>query len=758
MLETLRHIVQQVNLAKDLDEALLIVVTEVKSAVATQACTIYLLDSHTQEYVMMATDGLNTDAVKKIRIGFSEGLIGLVGTREEPINLKDAPSHPKFLYSPIAGEERFRAFLGVPIIHQRRLLGVLVIQQEMQRRFDSIEEAFLITLSAQLSGVIAHAKAAGAAEYFSTDGAILTENEVLTFAGAPCVLGVGIGQALVVYPKADLFAVPDREIEDIESEIVLFEKALMATQQQIQSLRQRLTGLPSEEQALFEVYLAILDRASLGEEVIHCIRQGNWAQGALRQVIAKHVKNFADMKDAYLRERATDIKDLGRRILSYLQQQSPAYIKYPRRTVLVGDEITAADLAEVPEGHLVALVSVKGSVNSHVAILARALGIPTVMGVSGYPISKLEGKKVIVDGYYGHIYVEPPQELFEEYHTLAEEEQELDANLATLRDLPSMTPDGHKVDLYVNTGLLTDAGLIFSVGAAGVGLFRTEISFMSRENFPTEDQQQAIYRQLLSAFSPRPVIMRTLDIGGDKVLPYFPIEEMNPFLGWRGIRVTLDHPEVFLVQIRAMLRASKNLNNLKIMLPMITSVNELDDALHLIDRAYNELREEGLDIIKPPIGIMIEVPSAIYQAPELARRIDFMSVGSNDLIQYLLAVDRNNPRVSDIYEALHPAVLRALQQVICAAKAADVPVSICGEMASDPVAVILLLALGFDSLSMNANSLLRVKWVINSFRYDSAKKLLEEVLALENPAIIRLRLEQALDETGLGGLIRAGKK
>lgn len=756
MLKTLRRIVQQVNAAHDMDEALRIVVKQVKETVSTQACTIYLLDDHTSEYVLMATEGLNPKAVRKIRLGLSEGLIGLVGQREEPINLADARSHPNFLYDASAGEERYKAFLGVPIIHHRILLGVLVIQHDEERRFDETEEAFLITLSAQLAGVIAHAEAMG---FSLKDPDQIDDNDVATFGGIPCVPGVGIGQAHIVYPKADLKAVPDREAENIDQEIELFEDAIAATREEIEELRQRLAeSLPPQEQALFEVYLSILDKTGIGIEVIEEIRKGNWAQGALRKVVDLHVKQFATMDDDYLRERAFDLKDLGRRVLSHLQASSRSERPYPERTILVGDEVSAADLAEVPESKLIAIVSGKGSSNSHVAILARALNIPTVLGASGHNLTHLTNKELIVDGYFGHVYVEPTTELLEEYEGLAAEERELDANLEKLRGLPAQTPDGHTIDLFVNTGLGSDAGLSLQVGAAGVGLFRTEMAFMARDHFPVEEEQRVIYRQLLQAFNPRPVIMRTLDIGGDKSLPYFPVTEDNPFLGWRGIRVTLDHPEVFLVQLRAMLRASKGLNNLRIMLPMISSIAELEEALHLYDRAYAELIDEGETIDRPAIGVMIEVPSAVFQAREIARRVDFLSVGSNDLIQYLLAVDRNNTRVADLYDALHPAVIQALMQVVKAAHAEKKPVSICGEMASEPVSVLLLLAMGFDALSMSAGSLPRVKWVIRNFSLQQAKSLLEEILEIENPTMIRFRLEQVLDEAGLGGLIRAGKR
>jgi phosphotransferase system enzyme I (PtsP) len=344
-----------------------------------------------------------------------------------------------------------------------------------------------------------------------------------------------------------------------------------------------------------------------------------------------------------------------------------------------------------------------------------------------------------------------------EYKILAQEEDELNQNLVSLRDLPAQTTDNYRVSLQVNTGLAMDAGLSMSVGAEGVGLYRSEVPFMSRDRFPSEDEQYVIYRQILKAFAPRNVTMRTLDIGGDKILSYFPVEEDNPYLGWRGIRVTLDHPDLFLLQVRAMMRANEDLNNLRIMLPMITTLSELDEAKLLIDQAFDELLEEGCAIEKPQLGVMIEVPAAVFQAREFAKRVDFLSVGSNDLTQYLLAVDRNNPRVASLYESLHPAVIRSLIKVIEGGHAAGVEVSICGEMASDPLAVILLLAMGFDTLSMNSFGLPRVKWVVRSFSIATARKILADVLELEHAGEIRLYLQKALEDKGLGGLIRAGK-
>jgi len=758
MLAVLRQIVQEVNSTTDLSQALAKAVTLIKQCIKTQACSIFLVDYHTDQFVLVATDGLNPQSIYNARFPTSQGLVGLVGKRAEPINLEDAPSHPNFYREPIVEEEKFKAFLGVPIIHRRNLLGVLIIQQEEARRFDEDEEALLVTLCAQLAGILAHAKSTGAFKQLISQQN-MDVAEVTTVGGIPCVAGVAMGKASVIYPPADLDVVPIRDAEDINQELERFKVALQETKDDINKLKERLANLVShDELALFDAYLKMLDHVNLGHEIEQEIKKGIWAQGALKLVIQKHINAFEEMEDDYLKERAEDIKDLGLRLLANLQKHQEQSYDFTESTILVGDTISAANLAEVPKGQLVAIVSTAGSRNSHVAILARALGIPAVLGVDGVNWNSLDNTDLIVDGYYGHIYINPTPELRKEFQQLIAEENQLNENLLTLRNLPAETLDGHQVKLRVNVGLAVDAGLPLSVGAEGVGLFRTEVPFMMRDTFPAEDEQKVIYRQLLAAFAPSPVIMRTLDVGGDKCLPYFQIEEDNPYLGWRGIRLTLDHPEVFLVQVRAMLKASVGYNNLGIMLPMIASVNEVDEALRLIHQAYQELLEEGHNIIKPQVGVMIEVPSAAYQVGAIAKRVDFLSIGSNDLTQYILAVDRNNARVADLYDSLHPAVLHAINHVVSVCKSLDKSISICGEMASDPVAVVLLLAMGFDSLSMNSASLLRVKYVIRNFSLVEAKALLNFALEQESSEFIRIEVERALDNAGLGGLIRAGSR
>jgi phosphotransferase system enzyme I (PtsP) len=644
---------------------------------------------------------------------------------------------------PGIGEENFKAFMGVPIIHRRKVLGVLVVQQQAPRRFDESEESFLVTMSAQLAALIAHADASGAMIADVAGGTAI-------FHGVAGSEGIAIGEVVVVVPPADLDAVPNRKCEDPEVEIEFFNQSLAAVRADIKDLSENLaTLLPREEHALFDVYLGMLDDKALGDEVTDLIRGGEWAQGAISQVMRTHARAFEMLDDAYLRERAVDIKDLGRRVLAYLQESGDQAREYPEKTILIGEELTASALAEVPEERLAGLVSVRGSRNSHLAIMARALGVPTVVGAEDLPYTRLDNQQVIVDGSVGEVICNAPEDLRQHYEKLQAEDLEIAVGLEELKDKPCESLDGHRLPLVVNTGLVSEVARSLDRGAEGVGLYRTEILFLLRDRFPSEEEQRQIYREQLEAFYPKPVTMRTLDIGGDKALPYFPISEENPFLGWRGIRVTLDHPEIYLAQIRAMMKANADFGNLRIMLPMISNVMELEEALELLYRAHEELLEEGYKMELPPVGVMIEVPAAVYQARELARRVDFLSVGSNDLTQYLLAVDRNNPRVADLYHAYHPAVLRALKIIVDGGHAEGKPVSICGELAGDPGAAVLLMAMGFDVLSMSAYNLPKVKAVIRQITKAQAVELLNSVLELENNRDIEEKVNETLAQLGV---------
>ncbi len=754
MLETLRTLSEQVSSARSLDEALRVIVHEVLRVMKAEACSVYLLDPNSNELVLMATEGLHPHAVGRVRLHRDEGLVGLVCSRAEPINVDDAQRHRAYKHIPDIGEEAYHAFLGAPIIHQGKTLGALVVQQSQRRRFLEDEETLLITLATQLAGAIAHAEAVTGFDNLTTPQR--SDRPLQGVSGAP---GIALGTAVVLNPSRSLSSVPDRDSDDPEHEIQRFLQALERVRSDIDRLEQRLGDeLPQADRALFEAYRLMLTSGSIRGKTIERIRRGQWAPAALRDTIEEHSRAFRLMDDPYLRERVDDIRDLGRRLLLRLEESPDKTRPFPDNGIVVSDSLSPTSLIDLPLERVRALVSRQGSGSSHAAILARSLGIPAVMGLTDLPLEKLEGRLLVVDGYQGRVFIAPSAPLVEEFRRLSEEERELQADLEHLRDLPAVTRDGQRIALYANAGLFSELDPIRGNGAEGIGLYRTEFPFMIRDRFPGEDEQTRLYRRILEACAPGPVTLRTLDIGGDKSLPYFPIQEENPFLGWRGIRISLDHPEIFLTQIRAMLRANAGLGNLHILLPMVTTTAEVDEAQHLIARAHRELIEESdAPLPLPRLGVMIEVPSAVACAEALARRVDFISIGTNDLVQYLLAVDRNNHRVAKLYDALHPAVIDAIARVVHAAARHGKPVTVCGEMASDPAAALLLLGLGLDGLSVNAVNIPRIKWLIRNTERRRAQQLADQARGLEEARPIRQLLQSEIEAMGLGGLIRAGR-
>ena len=754
MLDTLRRIIQDINAAHDLNEALSVIVVEVKAAIHTDVCSVYMADHVRGEHVLMATDGLRPGAVGKVRLKLDQGLIGLVASRAEPINLEDAPAHSAFRYIAATGEAPFHGFIGVPIIRRRKVLGVLVAQQREQRKYTADEESFLVTLAAQLAGCINQAEIRQVLDRLDDD----TLSGTLFLEGVASARGLAIGEAVVVFPAAALDRVPDKDIDDPEAEASRFRQAVAAELAELQRLSDRMRLLLSAgDQALFNAYALLLGSDSLVNGTLERIYAGNWAPGALRATALEYANIFTEMDDPYLRERAADILDLGQRLLNRLQEAQAVNRQYPDHTILMGEEISVSQLLDVPPEKLKGLVSVRGTGASHVALLARGLGVPAVFGVSNLPPGRLNGREVVVDGYTVRVCIQPSPALRQEYLKLIADETELSRGLQHLRDLPAETPDGHRLELHANSGLFADIAAARDSGVQGVGLYRSELHFFLRDHFPGEEEQTTLYSRVLRIMDPHPVVLRTLDIGGDKPLPYFPIVEQNPFLGWRGIRISLDQPDLFKTQLRAMLRAGTTYPNLSILFPMIGSVGELSEALELLRSAQAELQEDGVSVKTPRVGIMVEVPSAVYQIDALIQMVDFASIGSNDLTQYLLAVDRNNDRVAKLYDSLHPAVLMAIRHVVERVRAAGRPIGVCGEMAGDPAGALLLMAMGVDSLSMNLGSLLKIKWLIRSTPYAEAQALLAEVMALSHVAAIRDRASAFLDQHGLSGLLRVGK-
>ncbi|WP_341503044.1 phosphoenolpyruvate--protein phosphotransferase [Gallaecimonas sp. GXIMD4217] len=750
MLTGLQAIVQKVNRAASLNEAMAWLVEATCELFQTEVCSIYLADDEDRVLQLVSTQGLSLPQGEICTLAYGEGLVGLVATREEPLNLGDAQHHPAFKLITGLGEEPFHSFLGVPIIFRRRVLGVLTVQQRQPRVFAAEEEAALMTLASQLAPVLANVEERSRLLEASSGW----RRSVKGQPGAP---GVAIARAWVRLGSQSLDEITFAQVEDSQAELARFDLAVADTRAQLQALIDSLSSLPAEARAIFELYLQLLAPASLGEPVHQQIRSGVSAEWALKLVLGEAMGRFEAMEDAYLRERGADLRDLGNRLLSVLQGEQAAPAAGDGELVLVADEVTAAMLAEVPRAQLKGILSRRGSGHSHAAILARAMGIPAVMGVGSLPLSLVQGRALILDGYAGRCYFDPEPSLIREFERLVEEEKLLTEALGDMAG-PALSLDGEAVTVMLNAGLSADADIASNLGVDGVGLYRTEVPFMLGSRLPGEAEQFRIYRHVLAAYQGKPVTLRTLDIGGDKTLPYMPIEEANPFLGWRGIRITLDQPDVFLIQLRAMLRAHQQLGNLRLMLPMVSSVAEVDEALRLLRQAHHELQEElGQAFELPDVGVMLEVPAILYQLPQLAERVQFVSVGTNDLTQYLLAVDRNNARVAELFDPFHPAVVQVLHQISRQCAELDLELAVCGELAGEVLGLVLLLSLGYRRFSMNTSQVAKAKHLVGKLSLAELAEGRAELLAAADADRLCWLLRERLVAVGLSGWLRGGR-
>ncbi len=594
------------------------------------------------------------------------------------------------------------AYLGVPVIRFGRSIAVLEVLRDAPRGFGDEDATVLLTLGAQITGLLGDVEV-------QSPRALIGQR---VFFGTPAAPGIAIGIAVPPRLESVLASVPDKSSPNVVAEIEDFETALGAVRAEIQIGGSRLSArLPGEVLALYDVYAMLLDDGDFLAEVTRRIHGGLWAPAALRDGIGQWASRFEVMEDDYLRGRSEDIRALGQRIFLHLSSGLRNPGLYPERAVLLGEEVGLPRMSGISPERLSGMVCTRGSVLSHGVVIARALGLAAVVGVEDLPLSQCDGCEIIVDGYRGRVILNPHAEVKAQFEHLASEEAALGESLAELRDVPARTPDGRRLALEANIALLNEIPTAREQGAEGVGLYRSEIPFFLHDSLPGEEAQFDIYRELLEAFAPAPVTIRTLDAGSDKALPYLPMHESNPALGQRGIRLSLEYPGMFLVQLRAMLRANAGLGNLRLLLPMVTLPKELDEAKSLIEQALDDLRSSGIFVPSPPVGIMLEVPAAVFRAAELAARADFVSIGSNDLTQYILAADRTNPHVTTLCDPMEPAVLEAIGMAVEGAHVSAIPISVCGEMAGagDPLAAPLLLGLGVDALSMSPRSIPRVK-------------------------------------------------
>ena len=747
MLTRLREIVEKVAMAASLPEALELLVKETCQAMHTDVCSIYLADIPHRCFYLMATKGLKKPKGRAVSLSFDEGVVGEVGRLSELINLADIREHPNFTYLPQVKEDDLRAFLGVPIVYRRQLLGVLVVQQKERRLFNESEESFMVTLATQLGAILSQVQTKGLFGQYrqSRIKALSVSTGVVMAYGwqemsQPTLDHVFKASALDIKSELNRLTVA---LEDATSECRRFSKRFMANSQK-------------ESAAIFDLYSHLLNDPQLRQKMTGVIQQGYVAEWAVKVVIEKFSAQFSSLKDSYMRERASDLKALGQRLLFHLDDDLSTTNTWPDRFILVADELSANLLAELPEQQLAGVIVGDGATHSHSAILVRAMGIPAIMGADIQP-ELLHNRMLILDGYRGEIFIEPEPFIMQEYRQIIDEERVLSQLAEEQLEQQAVLKNGESISVQLNAGLSIKYEQRISVGIDGVGLYRTEIPFMLQSGFPSEDEQKNRYREILSFFPNKPVVLRALDIGADKQLPYMPINEENPCLGWRGIRILLDQPEIFLIQLRAMLKANLEFKNLKILLPMVTSIDEIEEAKALLLRACAEVsREMKCECILPPVGIMLEVPSLVFMLPQLAHRVDFISIGTNDLTQYLLAVDRNNTHVALLYDNLHPALLRSLNIIALECQRYQLPVSVCGEMAGTPMGALLLIGLGFRQLSMSGRSLPRVKYLLRHLDPAILQPFMQQVLKAETAIEIKKLSADFMERQGLGGLIRGG--
>jgi phosphotransferase system enzyme I (PtsP) len=764
----------------DLRETLDLIVERISEQMECEVCSLYLFDPQRQRLVLRATVGLERESVGRVSMRPSEGLVGLVIESGAPVMVPDAISHPRYKYFPETGEERYHTFLGVPVHEGReKPIGVLVAQTLARRKFTKSEIRLLAAAAAQIAQVMSHFRLRETLatkekereeyrrrmieanrqlkDYEKVGGKARIKTPVKVrrprLVGLPAAPGFAQGAAHVV---GTFLSTIDRNqrARDPKAELRRLDDAVERSRTEIAALRARMAPLmPESDLKIFDGHRLILEDPEFVGRIRDTIEKGYSAESALFRVIDELSAQMLAVADGYLRERATDFRDVGHRVLRHLRQEERRGA-FARKTIIVAEELTLSQLTLVSHDNLAGIVLQSGGVTSHAAILARSFEIPTVVGVEHLMESVVEGDTIVVDGNSGVVYVNPGAEIEKDYQGLTRRYEAFKRELMENGTEPTATRDGHRVMMLANIALLADIHLAMHYGAEGVGLLRSEFSFLTYEDFPDEEQQLALYSRMLEAAGRKLVTIRTLDIGADKYPPYMRVpREENPFLGWRSIRISLEMAGLFKVQLRAILRAAARYN-VRILFPMISSLEELRRARELLAEAQHELFKEGIEH-NPEIevGIMVEVPSAVWLAPRLAREVDFFSIGTNDLIQYLLAADRNNPKVAHLYEAFHPAVISAISEVVNVARAADKEVGICGEMASDPLATLLLVGMGLDELSLSPLFIPVVRRLVREVDFQTARLIARETLQMASVQEIKGYLVERYRDLGLINLV-----
>jgi phosphotransferase system enzyme I (PtsP) len=713
------------------------IVRIVAAEMVAEVCSAYVMRAG-EVLELFATEGLRPEAVHRTRLRIGEGLVGAIAATARPLALADAQSHPDFAYRPETGEEIYHSLMGVPILRGGRVLGVLVVQNRSLRHYTEDEIEVLQTIAMVVAELAATGELVNPLEIAQSQGGGLLPVRLV---GIRLNAGLAIGPAVLHEPRLLIRQVV---AEDVDGELKRLRHGVTAMRSAIDELVATSRGLGiGEHRDVLETYRMFAADRGWVARIADAIRSGLTAEAAVQKVRDETRTRMMQVSDPYLRERLLDLEDLANRLQQHLSGRPPsaASADLPAEFILVARAMGPAELMDYAHRRIVGLVLEEGSPTAHVAIVARALDIPVVARVDD-AASRIEaGDIVIVDGDHAQVLIRPSEDIHQSVAATVEARTRRRAIYDTLRSAASVTRDGIQIKLLLNAGLLIDLPQLRTTGAEGVGLFRTEIPFMVRDSFPGVQDQTEFYRSVFEQAEGSPVVFRTLDIGGDKVLPYLAhaIED-NPAMGWRAIRIGLDRPAMLRQQLRALIRAAEA-RPLFVKFPMIAEIAELEQARAILDMELARAAKEGR--ILPTLiktGVMLEVPALLWQLPALCERIDFLSIGTNDLVQFLFACDRGNPRLADRYDPLSMPMLALFREVIARTRDARVPLSMCGEMAGNPIEAMALIALGFRTLSMAATAIGPVKTMIRSLDAVAVAGYLDEIAGRPDHSL-RPRLE-----------------
>ncbi|MGP0089408.1 MAG: phosphoenolpyruvate--protein phosphotransferase [Xanthobacteraceae bacterium] len=743
LLRRLREVMAEPVSAQDrLDK----IVVLIAANMVAEVCSVYVLriDGTLELY---ATEGLNRQAVHQTVMRSDEGLVGLVASEANPINLSDAQNHPAFSYRPETGEENYNAFLGVPILRAGNTLGVLVVQNRARRTYSEEEVEALQTTAM----VVAEMIASGELSALARPGAEPAARRSLHLEGAVLADGIALGHVVLHEPRV---VITNFIADDVQKELQRLEASIATVRADLDlMLERRDVADGGEHRDVLEAYRMFAYDHGWLHRLREAVMTGLTAEAAVERVQSDTRARMLRQTDHYIRDRLHDLDDLANRVMRVLmgQDHAPAKERLPENAILVARSMGPAALLDYDRKRLRGLILEEGGPTSHVSIVARALGIAAVGEIANATGLVDSGDAVIVDGTSGSVHIRPPADVEKAYIERVRLRARRQEQYHALRNKPCITKDGQPITLMINAGLLVDLPHIADTGAAGIGLFRTELQFMVAAAFPRTSEQLTLYRAVLDAAGKRPVTFRTLDIGGDKVLPYMRnVEEENPALGWRAIRLGLDRPGLLRSQVRAMLRAAGG-RELRLMFPMLATVDEFDRGKALVERELTHLRQHGHPLPeRVQIGTMIEVPSLLYQLDELLTRVDFLSVGTNDLMQFMYAADRGNALVADRFDPISAPFLRALKDIVDKARAHGKPVTLCGELASKTIGALALVAIGYRELSLAPSAAGPVKAMLLDLHCHKAEEFLCPLLQKPVGSVsIREQLEHFAAAEGL---------